>query len=93
MQEPCDISRGVQYSGLPIRELVKYEAGGWSIGPVSWGGVTLNVYAVSDPEAIQPLEESVRQAQSRLKTVKVDLNVFSSKHGEPRIKLAEIRIE
>jgi hypothetical protein len=72
--------------------LVLYEAGGWSIGPVSLGGVTLNVYAVSDTKAIQPLEESIRHAQSRLKSVKVDLNVFSSKHGEPRIKLAEMRI-
>lgn len=75
-----------------FRDLVKYEAGGWSLGPVSWGGVTLNIYAVSDPTAIQAVEASIRQARARLGKVKVDLNVFSSKHGEPRVRLAGIQI-
>jgi hypothetical protein len=75
-----------------FRSLVKYEAGGWSLGPVSWGGVTLNVYAVSDPKAISALEDSIRQARAQLGNVKVELNVFSSNHGEPQVRLAGIQI-
>jgi hypothetical protein len=72
--------------------LVTFEAGGWSLGPLSLGGVTLNIYAVSDPAAIKALATSIQQARSQVGDVKVDLNVFSSKHDEPRIRVAEFRI-
>jgi hypothetical protein len=32
-----------------INDVVKFEAGGWGLGPLTYGGVYINVYEVQDP--------------------------------------------
>lgn len=71
------------------RELVKFEAGGWSLGPLSGGGVSISVYQISSDAVVQILHSTFSQRHSEMPDVPVQLHAYSSKHGATKVKIAE----
>lgn len=75
--------------GCLNKELVKFEAGGWSLGPWSGGGVYINVYQVKSEKIVQDLHASFINRHLDMQKVPVYLNVYSTEHGKNKIKIAE----
>lgn len=73
--------------------LVFFEAGQTSFGFISWGGVFVNLYDITDAGLVDEVTAKFQELHGRLKEPKVRLNVYSSKHLEPKIKFREIVIE
>ena len=73
--------------------LVFFEAGQISFGPISWGGVFVNLYGIEDAALVDEVAAKFQELHGRLKGPKVRLNVYSSKHSESKIKFREIVVE
>ena len=71
------------------KQLVKFEAGGWSFGPWSGGGVNISVYQVTGEAIVQALHSSFSSRRTEMPKVSVYLHAYSTKHGEPKTILAE----
>ncbi len=71
------------------KEIVKFEAGGWSFGLWSGGGINISVYQINKDAVVQQLHSSFNYRRSEVSQVPVYLNAYSSKHGEPKTQIAE----
>lgn len=70
------------------RQLVTFEAGGWSFGPWSGGRVHIHVYQINDNSVTQSLHDSFIQRHSDMLDISVYLHVYASKHGDTNVKIA-----
>lgn len=66
------------------KKLVKFEAGGWSLGSWSGGGVNIFVYEVNSSKLVKELQSSYSARHERMSHVPVKLNVYSTRFGEPK---------
>lgn len=71
------------------KQLVKFEAEGWSLGPWSGGGVNISIYQINNNAVVQSLHSSFSHRRLEMPQAHVYLNAYSSKHGEPKVKIAE----
>jgi len=71
------------------KQLVKFEAGGWSFGPWSGGGVNISVYQITEGAIVQALHSSFSSRRTEMPDVPIYLHAYSTKHGEPKVILAE----
>ena len=77
------------------KQMVFWEGGGWKIGPFSGGGVSINVYRISEPKTAAALLERCRKIHQQLPTVPVTIVVYANHHidnlnpGTPKIVLKE----
>src|SRR5688572_31235366 len=67
-----------------ICPMVKFRAGGGKLGPVNFGGVSINVYDVRDSAIANKLISRFKQKHAELPDVPVSLHVYASKHGKPK---------
>lgn len=74
-----------------VKSLVKFEAGGWQLGPFSGGGVFINVYEISDPAVAKQLISRFNDQYKALPDVPITLHVYSSAHGQPEKLLAKAK--
>ena len=65
------------------KELVKWEAGGYSLGPIRGGGVQINVYQVTSAGIWARLTGEFRSVHSRLPKHTVTLTAYPGPHGAP----------
>ena len=71
------------------KELLKFEAGGWSLVSLSGGGVNISVYQINKNTVVQKLHSAFNRRRSEMPQVPIYLHVYSSKHGEPKTGIAE----
>lgn len=72
-----------------VKNLIKFEAGGWQLGPFSGGGVFINVYEINDPAVANQLVSRFNDQYKTLPNVPITLHVYSSAHGQPEKLLAK----
>ncbi len=65
------------------KELVKWEAGGYSLGPIRGGGVHINVYRFPSAGIWDRLSAEFRTVHSRLPKHKVTLTAYTGPHAAP----------
>ena len=70
-----------------------FEAGQITFGPISWGGVFVNLYGIEDAALVDEVAAKFQGLHGQLKGPKVRLSVYSSKHSESKIKFREIVVE
>ena len=75
-----------------VNDLVKFEAGGWQLGPLNYGGVYINVYQVDDSSVSGKIIARFREKQKGMPGVPVHVKVYASKHNEPKRLTAEAKI-
>jgi hypothetical protein len=61
-------------------KIIFWAAGGWKIGPFQGGGVSINVYRVSDPNIAEHLLERCRSIHKQDPSVPVSLAVYANPH-------------
>jgi hypothetical protein len=61
---------------------VKFEAGGWKIGPLQGGGVTINVYGVGDVALAQRILARCRAVHTTNAAAPVTITIFSNSHAQ-----------
>ena len=61
---------------------VKFEAGGWKIGPFRGGGVTINVYGVSDIALARRILARCKSLHAKNATAAVTVTIYSSTHAQ-----------
>lgn len=62
------------------KEMTFWSAGGWKIGPVAGGGVTINVYKVSDAAVAEKIIQRCQSLHSQIPSVPVTVTVYASSH-------------
>lgn len=72
-----------------VNDLVKFEAGAWTIGPLTYGGVYINVYEVQDRAVAEEIILRFREKHKTTPDVPVHVRVYGSKHGKPKQLTAE----
>lgn len=75
-----------------VNDIVKFEAGGWSLGPLTFGGVSINVYQVDDPAVAAQVISRLRIKHASSPVVSVQVRIFASKHGESKRLTAEEKV-
>lgn len=88
------VSRGVCASSQDCqrRQLLFAEGGEFSLGVAAWGGAYVTLYSTSDEALVQELALAFRELHARLKQPKVVLTVYSSAHGEAKVRFREVEI-
>lgn len=74
------------------KELVKWQAGGYSLGPVQGGGVRINVYQLSSAETWRRLSTEFHAVHSRLPAHEVTLTAYRGPHSAPGEPWSELVI-
>ena len=74
------------------KDMVKFEASGWQLGPLNYGGVYINVYEVDDLSVADKVIARLREKQKSMPTVPVHVRIHASKHSEPKKITAEAKI-
>jgi hypothetical protein len=62
------------------KEMAFWTAGGWKIGSLTGGGVTINVYKVSSTEIAKKIVDRCRTLYSQMPSVPVSVTVYSNIH-------------
>ena len=62
------------------KEMSFWSAGGWNIGPLTGGGVSIEVYKVSSVETARKIIEHCRSLHSQIPDVPVSVTVYSNAH-------------
>ncbi len=77
------------------KEMALWSAGGWKIGPLTGGGVTINVYKISSAEIARKIVDRCRTLHSQIPSVPVSVTVYSNAHidnlhpGMPNVVVQE----
>ena len=74
------------------KQLVLFEAGGGSLGPFRWGGVTINMYGQTEKAAYSAVLHALTGKHRSLGGPSVHLVAHTSSHGQPKAVLAETTI-
>ena len=75
-----------------VNNLVKFEAGGWKLGPLSYGGVYINVYEIDDSAIANKIISRCREKHKTMPDVTVHVRIYASKHGESKRLTAEDKV-
>lgn len=75
-----------------VKDIVKFEAGGWQLGPLNSGGVFINIYQVDDSSVGEKIIARLREKQKGMPSVSVHVRVYGSKHNEPKKLTSEAKI-
>jgi len=75
-----------------VKDIVKFEAGGWQLGPLNYGGVYINVYQVDDLLIAEKIISRLREKHKSMPTVPVHVRVYASKHDESKRLTAEAKV-
>lgn len=88
------IAKGICMSeqDCDAKSLLFAEGGAFSLGSASWGGAYVTLYATSDELLVQELAAKFSSLHALLKEPAVTLTVYSSKHGESKVKFKELVI-
>ncbi|KAB2875209.1 MAG: hypothetical protein F9K36_05900 [Burkholderiaceae bacterium] len=88
------MSRGVCASSQDCqrRQILFAEGGEFSLGVATWGGAYITLYSISDEALVQDLALAFRKLHGRLKQPKVVLTVYSSAHGQAKVRFREVEI-
>lgn len=62
------------------REMVFWSAGGWKFGPIAGGGVTINVYKVSDAAVADKIIQRCQSLHSQIPSVPVGVTIYANAH-------------
>jgi hypothetical protein len=73
-------------------DLVKFEAGGWQLGPLNYGGVYINVYQVDDSSVGERIIARFREKHKSMPGVAVHVRIYATKHNEPKRLTSEAKI-
>ena len=66
------------------RNIIFFESGELSLGVLSWGGISVYLYETQDEVLVEELVQRFRELHEESDEPRVELMVFSSKHGEPQ---------
>lgn len=66
------------------KEMALWRAGGWKIGPLTGGGVEINVYKVSSAEIAKKIVDRCKTVHSQIPSVPVVVTVYSNAHIDNR---------
>lgn len=62
------------------KEMVFWTAGGWKIGPITGGGVSIYVYKVSSSETAMKIVACCKNLHDEIPSVPVTVTVYSNAH-------------
>jgi TctA family transporter len=65
------------------RELLKFSAGGFEVGPIRGGGVEVNLYAQTDAQVWPDVEREFKSLHAKHPKVPVSLRSYSGPHATP----------
>lgn len=77
------------------KEMALWSAGGWKIGPLTGGGVSIEVYKASNSETAAKIVARCKALHSEIPSVPVTVTVYSNAHidnlhpGTPKVVLHE----
>ena len=75
------------------RQILFGDGGAVRVGPFEFGGVQIYVYEVSSPEVVGDLVKAFGEIYKKQKGPKLTVVVYESKHHEPKIQCASVKIE
>lgn len=80
------------------KQMVLWEGGGWKIGPFQGGGVTLQIYRITDTRVADVLVERCRRIHSTLPNTPVSIVIQSNEHIDTphpgtQVVIRQVRIE
>jgi hypothetical protein len=62
------------------KEMAFWSAGGWGIGPITGGGVTINVQKISDAAIAEKIVQRCKVLHSQIPSVPVTVTIFANAH-------------
>ena len=75
------------------RRILFGDGGAVKVGPFEFGGVQLDVYEVSSAEVVGDLVKAFGEIYKKHKGPRLTMRVYESRHQQPTIQFASVRIE